>query len=64
MISFGISTWNRYMEKEQIMLNRSTDSFIIPIKTEGIYKDITEDVETRFDISNYEIDRRSPGENK
>ena len=31
-----------------------TDSFIIYIKTDDIYKDIAEDIETRFDISNYE----------
>ena len=27
------------------------------IKTDDIYKDIAEDVETRFDVSNYELDR-------
>ena len=27
-----------------------TDSFIVHIKTDGIYKDIAEDVETRFDL--------------
>ena len=32
-------------------------SFIVPVKTDGIYKDIAEDVETRFDISNFETDR-------
>ena len=37
-----------------------TDSFIVYIKTDDIYKDITEDVETRFDISNYELDRPLP----
>ena len=31
-----------------------TYSFIVYIKTDDIYKDIAEDVETRFDISNYE----------
>ena len=31
-----------------------TDSFIVYIKTDDIYKDIAEDVETRFDTSNYE----------
>ena len=31
-----------------------TDSFIVYIKTDYIYKDIAEDVETRFDTSNYE----------
>ena len=30
-----------------------TDSFIVYIKTDDIYKDITEDVQTRFDTSNY-----------
>ena len=34
-----------------------TDSFILYIKTAGIYKDIREDAETRFDTSNYELDR-------
>ena len=42
-----------------------TDSFIVYIKTEDIYKDIAEDVETRFDTSNYELDRPLPkGKNK
>ena len=34
-----------------------TDSFIIHAKTECIYKHIAKDIETRFDTSNYEIDR-------
>ena len=34
-----------------------TDSFIMNIKTEDFYKDITNDVEKRFDTSNYECDR-------
>ena len=34
-----------------------TDSFIVHVKTDDIYKDIAEDVETRFDTSNFEIDR-------
>ena len=42
-----------------------TDSFIVYIKTDDIYKDIAEDVETRFDNSNYELDKPLPkGENK
>ena len=32
-----------------------TDSFIVLVKTEGIYKDTAKDVETRFDTSNFEI---------
>ena len=34
-----------------------TDSFIVHVKTEDIYKYIAEDVEPRFDTSNFEIDR-------
>ena len=42
-----------------------TDSFIIYIKTDDIYKDIAEDVDTRFGASNYELDRPWPeGKNK
>ena len=42
-----------------------TDSFIVQVKTDDIYKDIAEDVETRFDTSNFEIDRPLPkGKNK
>ena len=33
------------------------DSFIVHVKTDNIYKDIAEDVKTRFDTSNLEIDR-------
>ena len=43
--------------------------YIVYIKTDDIYKDIPEDVETRFDTSNYElecnyIDRPLPKEKK
>ena len=42
-----------------------TDTFIVHVKTDDIYKDIAEDVETRFDTSNFEIDRPLPkGKNK
>ena len=42
-----------------------TDSFIMHIKTEDFYKDIANDVEKRFDISNYEVNRPLPtGKNK
>ena len=34
-----------------------TDSFVVHVKTDDIYKDIAEDVETRFDTSNLELDR-------
>ena len=40
-------------------------SFIVYIKTDDIYNDIAKDVETRFDTSNYELDRPLPkGKNK
>ena len=32
-----------------------TDTFIVYIKTDDIYKDINEDVESIFDTSNYEL---------
>ena len=42
-----------------------TDSFIMNIKTEDFYKDISNDAEKRFDTSNYEVDRPlSTGKNK
>ena len=37
-----------------------TDSFIVHLKAEDIYKDIAEDVETRFGNSNFEIDKPLP----
>ena len=43
----------------------STDSFIVHVKRDDIYKDIVEDVETRFDTSSLEIDRSLPkGKNR
>ena len=37
-----------------------TDSFIFYIKTENIYLDLAKDVQTRFDTSNYELNRSLP----
>ena len=34
--------------------------FLVHVKTDNIYKDIAEYVETRFDTSNYEINRPFP----
>ena len=42
------------------MSDIDTDSFIAYIKADDIYKDIVEDAETRFDTSNYELDRTLP----
>ena len=46
-----------------------TEGFTVYIKTDGIYKNIAEDIETRLDLiwqtSNYELDRPFPkGKNK
>ena len=42
-----------------------TDSFVMNIKAEDFYKDIANDVEERFDTSNYEVNRPlSTGKNK
>ena len=35
-------------------------NFIVHVKTDDVYKDIAADVETRFDTSNFEIDRPLP----
>ena len=36
------------------------DSFIIHIKTEDIYEDFADEVQKRFDTSNYELNRPLP----
>ena len=42
-----------------------TDSFVMNIKTKDFYKDISSDVDKRFDTSNYEVNRPLPtGKNK
>ena len=42
-----------------------TDSFVMNIKTIDFYKDISSDVDKRFDTSNYEVNRPLPtGKNK
>ena len=42
-----------------------TNSFVMHIKTNDFYKDISDDVDNRFDTSNYEVKRPLPiGKNK
>ena len=54
----------KYGEKGNLCY-MDTDIFIVYIKTNDIYKDIAEDVETRFYTSIYELNRPlSKGENK
>ena len=49
--------WYDYVKpkygKKAKLCYMDTDSFIVYIKTDDIYKDLAEDVETRFDASNY-----------
>ena len=47
-------------DKKGNLCNMDTDSFIEYITTVDIYKDIAEDVEIKFDTSNYELDRQIP----
>ena len=43
----------KYNESDLKLLYMDTDSLVYDIKTEDFYKDIVEDVETRFDTSGY-----------
>ena len=61
--------WYDYMKPKHgdnvKLCHMDTDSFLMHIKTEDFYEDIANDVEKRFDISNYEVDRPLPtGKNK
>ena len=49
----------KYKEKAKLCY-MDTDSFIVSIKTEGIYAVIAKDAEARFDTSNNELDRPLP----
>ena len=61
--------WYDYMKKKYgdmvKLCYMDTDSLIMNIKTKDFHKDITQDVEERFDTSNYSVDRPLPkGKNK
>ena len=58
-MSFGMITWKQNIEKMQNYV-MDTDRFTAYIKTEDIYSDIAKDFETRFDTSNYELNRPLP----
>ena len=62
-------TWYDYMKpkyKNRVKLcYMDTNSLVMNIKTNDLYKDIANDVEKRFDTSNYEANRPLPtGKNK
>ena len=56
--------WYDYMKPKYCndvkLCYMDTDSFVMNIKTEDFYKDIANDFEKRFDMSNYEVDRPLP----
>ena len=61
--------WYDYMkpkyDNDVKLCYMDTDSFILNIKTNDFYEDIANDVENRFDTSNYEVNRLLPmGKNK
>ena len=61
--------WHDYMKPKYGNDNKlcymDTDSFIMNIKTNDFYEDIANDVENRFNTSNYEVNRPLPiGKNK
>ena len=61
--------WYEYVKPKNVenakLCYMDTGSFIVHVKTDDIYKDIAEDVEKRFDTSNFMIDRALPiGKNK
>ena len=62
-MSFSMITGNQNIEKKQNYPD--SDSFIVYVKAEDIYKDIAKDVERRYDTSSYDLERSlSKGKNK
>ena len=53
--------WYNYMKpkygNDVKLCYMDTDSFVMNIKTNDFYRDIANDVESRFDTSNYEVNR-------
>ena len=49
----------KYGEKAKLCY-MDTDSFIVYIKVDDVYRDVAQDVETRFDTPNYDLDRLLP----
>ena len=53
----------KYGEKAKLYY-MDTESFLVYIKTDDIYKEIAEGVEKKFDTSDYELDRQIPNGKK
>ena len=61
--------WYDYMKRKYgdmvKLCYTDTDSLVMTIKTKDFYKDVAQDVQERFDTSNYSVDRPLPkGKNK
>ena len=56
---------HKYTDNKLTLCYMDTDSLIYDIETDDFYKDIADDVESRFDTSGYVPDRPLPvGKNK
>ena len=65
-MNFGTIILTQYGDKAKLCYT-DTDSFIINIKTEDFFEDISNDVERWFDTSNYNENDKRPlpiGQNK
>ena len=49
----------KYGDKRKLCY-RDTDSFIVHVKSEDVNEQFAEEVEQRFDTSNYEVERPLP----
>ena len=58
MLEISKTVTSKFGEKAKLC-QKSINSFTVYIKTEDIYADIAKDVETRFNTSNYELERPS-----
>ena len=56
--SFTENLFAMKIKKTQIYMNKPV--FIVYIKIDDLYKDIVEDVKTRYNTSNYKLDRPLP----
>ena len=65
MYKFGYDYMKPKYGNDIKLCHMDTDSFIMNIKTNDFYEDIANNVENRFDTSNYEVNRPLPmGRNK
>ena len=65
MYDYWYNEMKRKYEDRIRLCYMNTDSFIMHTKTEDFYKDIADDVETKYDTSNHTVKRPLPvGRNK